>query len=427
MTSSQPRSASPNKTVCILLQSHYEIDIRVKRKVEALLSAGYDIDVLALRSSFSKAKNYTVDGVNVYTIGLGRKRGSLARYAFEYIAFFLWVVFKLPGLMKRRNYSIIDVNNLPDFLVFAAAYAKRKGAKVVFDMHEITPEFYMSKYRMKENSLLVRFLKWVERKSMRFADHVITINHPIQQLLETRGLDASKSTIIMNCVDEEFFAGAANSRIARGSETKRPRFVMMYHGTLTHIYGLDLAIQAFGQVQKQMADAELWILGGGTQKPQLEELALRLGVGDKVKLLGTVLPEEIPAWLNQCDVGVLATRQDTFLDLSFSSKLSEYIITGKPVIASRLKTIRYYFSEEALAYFTPEDTGALAQQMLNLYQDEARRTRLTRQAKREFEPIRWELMKERYLKMMADTITGSAATVRQGAKAPRLGGEVLSR
>jgi len=43
--------------------------------------------------------------------------------------------------MRKRHYAVIDVNTLPDFLVFAAASAKWMGAKIVLDMHEITPEF----------------------------------------------------------------------------------------------------------------------------------------------------------------------------------------------------------------------------------------------------------------------------------------------
>src|SRR5260221_5185196 len=190
------------KSVCILLQNHYEIDIRVRRKAEALVAAGYSVAVLALQSSYSKSKTYTLEGVNVYTVSLGKKRASLLRYLYEYLAFFVWAFFKLGSLRRRKQYAIVDVNNLPDFLVFAAAWAKWKGAKIVFDMHEITPEFYISKYKMAENSWIIRLLKWVEKASFKFADHVITINEPIQRLLESRGLAPAKSTVIMNSVDE---------------------------------------------------------------------------------------------------------------------------------------------------------------------------------------------------------------------------------
>ena len=81
---------------------------------------------------------------------------------------------------------MVDVNNLPDFLVFAAARAKRKGAKIVLDMHEITPEFYISKYGIAEDSWPVRVLTSIEQRSLRFANHVLTINDPIQDLLRAR-------------------------------------------------------------------------------------------------------------------------------------------------------------------------------------------------------------------------------------------------
>jgi glycosyltransferase involved in cell wall biosynthesis len=399
------------KSVCLLVQNYYEIDIRVRRKAEALVAAGYNVDVLALTSSFSNEKSYVLEGVNVQTLSLGKHRGSLVRYIFEYVAFFLWCFFKLFGMMERRRYSIIDVNNLPDFLVFAAAYAKLRGARIVFDMHEITPEFYMSKYKIGEGSLLVRLLKVIEKASFKFANQVLVINEPIGKLLEGRGLAPSKTTVIMNSVDESLFVSALNTPSPKPSEGK---FIMMYHGTLTHIYGLDIAIKAFNIAQKEMPGAELWILGGGPSKAMLEELARKFGLETRVKFVGNVLPHEVPQWLARCDVGVLATRRDIFLDYSFSNKLSEYILMGKGVICSRLNAIRHYFSEEALAYFEPNNAEDLAKQIARLYKNPEIARRLAERAKLEYLPINWDVMKRRYLKLvgrMTGTELGSPAAI----------------
>jgi glycosyltransferase involved in cell wall biosynthesis len=394
-------ASSTMKSVCILLQNYYEIDIRVRRKAEALVAEGYTVDVLSLHSSHSAARESVVEGVNVYTFSLSKERGSKLRYVFEYFSFLLWTLFKLARLMKQRRYSVVDVNNLPDFLVFAAAFAKWKGAKVVFDMHEITPEFIMSKYDVGEGNWQVRLAKMIERASMRYADHVITINEPIQRLLETRGLAPAKSTVIMNAVDESMFASAAGAPVPAKAAASTAKFVMMYHGTLTRIYGMDIAIEAFGLVQNEMPDAELWILGSGPDKSLLEDLARQNGLESRVRFLGTVLPNEIRAWLNRCDIGVLATRRDVFLDFSFSNKLSEYIIMGKAVICSRLKAIGHYFSADSLAYFEPNAPRSLSQQMLRLYRDKELRARLAAKAKEEYAPIAWEVMERRYLDMMA--------------------------
>lgn len=392
------------KTVCVIVQNHYESDIRVIRKVQALLAAGYGVDVLALASSGAKSRQYVLDGANVYTISLGKKRGSLARYAFEYVAFFLWSFYKVSTLMAKRHYSIIDINNLPDFLVFASVYARLRRAKVVFDMHEITPEFYISKYGIGEKSLTVGLLKLVEKASFSLADRVITINKPIEDLLVRRGMRREKSTIVMNSADDSMFA-AAESSAPKDRSAASPQFLMMYHGTLTRIYGLDIALSAFSQAQDQMPGAEFWILGNGPERKSLEDLSRQLGLENKVKFLGTVRPQEIPAWLHQCDAGILPTRQDVFLDFSFSNKLSEYVIMGKPCAISRLKAICHYFSEDALAYFEPGNVTDLARQMVSLYRNPDLRTNLARTAKLQYAPIAWEVMKDRYLQMM-DSLAG---------------------
>jgi|SRR5208337_2226541 len=400
------------KSVCIVLHNHYEIDVRVTRKAEALISAGYDVDLLALRSKYSESKDYDLGGVHVHTIALGKKRGSLVRYAFEYLIFFLWAFYKVSVLHNKKNYAVIDVNNLPDFLVFAGIYAKWRGAKIVFDMHEITPEFYISKYGIKPDSLVVSILEYIEKKSFDFADYVININQTIEDVLVQRGLTRSKSTIIMNCVDEEFFLASRGSDSPAAPQIQQPTFVMMYHGTVTHIYGLDIAIRGFAKVHQEMPGAEFWILGTGSEQKALQVLTEELGMTSKVRFLGLVRPQEIPQWMKRCDIGVLATRQDIFLNLSFSGKLSEYIIMNKAVIASRLKTIHYYFSEDALAFFEPHNDADLASQMLSLYRDPARRHRMAQKALEEYSPIRWYVMKDRYLQLMAEA-TGLSVETQQ--------------
>lgn len=386
------------KPVCMVVQNIYDIDPRVRRKAEALVAAGYSVDVLALRGD-NGDKCYQLNGVNVRTLSLGKKRGSLLRYLFEFAAFFFWVFIRVPLQMMRRRYGVIDVNTLPDFLIFAPIIAKWMGAGLVLDMHEIAPEFYMSKYRCTPGSVAVRVVTYLERVSMRFADRVITINEPIEDLLASRGLSRSKSTIIMNAVDEARFAGYTNSP-GTAERVDPTRFVMMYHGTLTRIYGLDIAVRAFALAHAQMPGAELWILGSGPEKNNLADLARTAGIQTKVRLVGQVDASEIPDWLNQCDAGILPIHQDIFLDFAFPNKLPEFIVMGKPVLISRLKTIRHYFSDEALAYFDPSNPADLAKQMVRVYGDSQLRFRLVQKARTEYAPMRWELMKKRYVGMI---------------------------
>lgn len=394
------------KPICLVVQMIYDIDVRVRRKAEALVAAGYSVDVLAIRAT-DGLKRYSLNGVNVRTISLAKERGSLTRYLFEYTFFFCWAFIRLTLDAFRRSYAVIEINTLPDFLVFAAALAKLTGAKVVLDMHEITPEFYISKYGMTKNAWSVRLLQLIEKVSMNFADEVLTINKPIEDLLVSRGLRRAKSTIIMNSADETRFAGNWAASTERGANPQE-KFVMMYHGTLTNIYGLDIAIEAFALAHAEMPGAEMWILGSGPQKSMLNELAEARGLGSKVRLVGHVSPSEIPSWLSQCDVGILPIRQDIFLDYAFPNKLPEFVTSGKAVLVSRLKTIRYYFSESALAYFEPNQPSDMAVQMVRLYQSPPLREEFRLKAKQEYEPIRWALMRQRYVDLI-DKLVGAEA------------------
>ena len=405
------------KSICIIVQAWYDADVRVRRKADALVEAGYSVDVLALRPDGGQ-KHYVLNGVNVYTVPLGKQRGSLARYVFEYTWFFLWAFLKTPLLMMRRHYLVIDVNTLPDFLIFAPVVARWMGAKLLLDMHEITPEFYISKYGIAENSWIIRLLKYQERISFNFADKVVTINEPIQNLLAERGLPRSKSTVVMNAADEARFAPTGQVGPDARSSSQPARFVMMYHGTLTRIYGLDIAIEAFALAHQEMPGAELWILGSGPESGPLASLVELRQLSSKVKLPGQVPAADIPRWLSRCTVGILPIRQDVFLDFAFPNKLPECIISGKAVIISRLKAIQYYFSDRALAFFEPNSPKDLASQMIRLYRDPGLQNRLAERAREEYSAMRWELMKDRYLTLIKEMIGPAGARAGQPAASP---------
>ena len=382
-----------SKRICIIVQNYFDIAPRARSEARCLVERGDVVDVIALRMENNPHEEYDLDGAHVLTIPISKKRASKWRYILEYVGFFVQAAVVVTRRMFKYHYDVVQVCNLPDFLVFAASMPKLMGAKVVFDMFEIMPEFYISKYDVGEDHPIIRILTWQEKLCVRFADRVIVINDPIKEVLEARGVFPDKMTVVMNSADDRLFAGEQS---IQGDRTDG-RFVMMYHGTLTPLYGLDIALRAFARASPQLETAEFWILGDGPQRARLESLVLELGLAEKVRFVGVVPQQDIAAWLAQCDVGVLATRQDQFLDLSFSSKLPEYIVMGKPVIVSRLETIRRYFSEDALAFFDPHDEADLARRMVELYENSDRRRELAECAAQEYAPIDWSVMKRRYL------------------------------
>lgn len=90
---------------------------------------------------------------------------------------------------------------------------------------------------------------------------------------------------------------------------------------------------------------------------------------------------------------------------------------GKGIISSRLKAIRHYFSETAFAFFEPNNPSDLAREMLRLYQNPRLRLQFAEKAKQEYAPIRWAVMKQRYLVLMGHLV-GSQRDAKQESPAP---------
>src|SRR5436190_24278694 len=96
------------KSICMLLQNQYDVDMRVRRKAEALVAAGYSVDVLALRGAKAQ-KTYTLAGVRVHTLALGKKPRALARYASESVALRLWALLWVTFQEPRERSALLEV------------------------------------------------------------------------------------------------------------------------------------------------------------------------------------------------------------------------------------------------------------------------------------------------------------------------------
>src|SRR5204862_5252556 len=123
----------------------------------------------------------------------GRKsRGSALSYLIEY-ADFVWRSRRLVARHRALSgLRVVHIHTLPDFLLWAALPAQRRGARVVFDMHEIFPEFVAAKFRGPVGALAAWLARRIERWARRHADLTITVNRPIDELLAARPAGGSR-------------------------------------------------------------------------------------------------------------------------------------------------------------------------------------------------------------------------------------------
>jgi len=343
--------------VCHLAYTFYESDNRVLRYAESLASRGDSVDVIALRRPGSPTRAQ-LNGVQIHRL---QQRNVNERQAWAYllkIAIFTIRSAVVLGLRHiSKPYDVVHVHNIPDFLVFAALVPKLLGARVVLDIHDIVPELYAGKFGLNSMSPVPKMLLKVERASARFADHVIVANHLWQDKLVQRSVPAGKCTTLMNYPNTTLFCATAGPRRVTG------RFLMLYHGTLNHHQGLDIAVDAFAKVARTMPTAELHIYGEGPARPGLVEQVTRLGLDGRVSLLNSVPLSEIARVVASADVGIVPKRADGFGNEAFSTKVLEFMACRVPVIVARTKVDDHYFSDRVVRFFEPGNADDLAAQM----------------------------------------------------------------
>ncbi|MGD0260553.1 MAG: glycosyltransferase family 4 protein [Verrucomicrobiota bacterium] len=347
----------------MVAHSYYPNDPRVRREAEAMVRQGHRVEVICLRRA-NQASVESVAGVDVFRLAVERKRGSALRYIFEYCAFFILAFARLSARSLKQKYSVVVVHNMPNFLVYVSLLARARGARVVLDIHDPMPEIYMDHHSVGARHLCVYLLRLEERIGCLGAQYLMTVNEPMRERLVQHGLSRKHVAVLLNLPDERIFPPSASRSSPCGADHP---FTLIYTGTVSSRYGLDLAIRGVKSLVRSIPSIRMLIVGDGPDRPRLKVLAQEAGVGDRVVFRDFLPLEEVPALLSECQVGISTHPDGSFWDLYFSTKVVEYMRVGLSVVSSRTRGIVHYFDDSAIFYYRPGDMEDFCRQVKLVY------------------------------------------------------------
>jgi glycosyltransferase involved in cell wall biosynthesis len=231
-----------------------------------------------------------------------------------------------------------------------------------------------------------------------FADAVVTVHEPYRREMIARGTRETKVSLVMNSLDEELLPPAAPR------EKVLPRIV--YHGTITPSYGVELLVHAAARVVDEIPDLRVEIIGEGDGVPELREKVSQLHLSNHVAIEGEYIPHrEALARVNGASVGVVPNLPTALNRFALSSKLFEYVALGVPVVSADLPTIRAHFSADEIQFFQPGSAESLADALLAILLDPNRSAALVERARRRYQPYRWDVSAGQYLAIL-DRLSG---------------------
>lgn len=380
------------RTVAVVRCAYFPQDPRVHKEVSALVEAGFRVLVLCLRMP-GEPLDETRNGVRVLRMNRPHRRGSIAKRMGLYMSFLAWAARQLFRAHRREPLSVVQVNTLPDFLVFCAVPVKLLGARVVIDLHELLPELFGSEYGGRLRPVLMKALVIVERACIAFAERVICPGTSYLEVYRARGAPTAKFTIVYNVPDEELF---------RREETERESRVLVAHGSVIERYGFDVIVKSMPRIVQAFPDAVLEVIGDGEHLPAIRRIAEELALGDHVRFVGRVPLEEMSRRLQRATVGVVATVRSPFTDCILPNKVYELAALGVPIVSSDIRGLMGHFGSGAILTFESGNADDLAEKVIALLGSPEARATLADRAYAVYDPIRWSRNKRDYQRIFTD-------------------------
>lgn len=267
--------------------------------------------------------------VKIYTIPRPLS-SSLPLKIFNLISYLLREYRLLTNTLKEEKYDIIQVRN-SIFEALLAVYIKRKH-KIPFVFQYSFPIYdTRHAYKFTRSFLKYTLFRYILRK----ADLIFPISKWMEEELAKEGIPKSKMMPLPMGVNPELFAPNKDGTKIREKYNLNDAQVILYTGTMDKIRETDIIIRAFSKIRKYKDNVKLLMVGEGDDKPNLEELASKLGIQDDVIFTGQVSYFDIPYFIAAADVCLCPVPPLDIYKVSTPTKMFEYMVMKKPVVANR--------------------------------------------------------------------------------------------
>ncbi len=394
-----------SKRICFIRHGNFPACPRLKKEASALAEAGFFLDVICLRKPGEKIFE-KFGKIRVFRLPIDHKRFGLSRYFIEYLSsFFIFQTFLLL-LFCINRYRVIQVNTMPDFLVFTTIIPKLLGSKIVLDLHEPTPELWVTKYGQKF-SALYKLQRSIHRYAISYANHCISVTDTHSRYLQTcYSINPDKLTVIENVCDSSFEEYAKNYKPVKPSNQA---FKLIMHGAIEKRYGHEVAIRALDLLKDTIPNLQVLIIGSGAYENDLKNLVDLLELNDSVKFLGFVPKDILLKNIMEADVGLVTMDKSPYSELIETNKMYEFMAMGKPVIISNLGLLVEKFGHENFQFFNPGDHHDFSRCIHELYFDKERRNEISRNAYNTYKKYEWKKIQSKYLKVI-ESLAKAGAT-----------------
>jgi glycosyltransferase involved in cell wall biosynthesis len=360
-------------------------DRRVWQESRTLVDAGYDVTVICPQGlSYDEEPFVRQDGVDIHRYPLRPASGGPLGYAREYG---LALAHTMKGALRLGRFDIVHACNPPDLLFLVAMPLKRRGARFIFDQHDLVPELYLSRFGRGED-LLYRATLLAERATFGLADVVISPNDSYRQVALERGGKRPEDVFVVRSGPalDLFEPVPADEGLKHGAQ-----HLLCYLGVMGPQDGVDYALRSLAHLRDGLGrdDWHAAFVGDGDRFDAMRALAHELGLDERVTFTGRVSDRVLVRYLSTASVCLAPDPLNPLNDVSTMNKIMEYMAMGRPIVAFDLKEARVSAGDAAV-YATPNDEEIFAALVAQLLADPGERAQHGEAGRARARELSWE-------------------------------------
>lgn len=397
--------AGPRHVLIVVQNLPVPLDRRVWLECRALTAAGYEVSVICPKGPGDPG-HAVVASVHLYKYRPPPAARGPAGYAWEFAYCWLRTAWLSLRVWRRRRFDVLQACNPPDTYWLLARAWRPRGVRFVFDHHDLNPEVFLSRFGEPAGTggrAQLAMLRWLERRTFRTADRVVSTNESYRRIAQQRGgVDPEHVAVVRSGPD----TAAMRPVVGRAELRAGGAHLVVYLGVMGPQDGVGTVLEVAYRVVRGhgRTDVRFALLGFGDCLDELRRRCTEMGLDDVVTFTGRVGPVEITDYLSTASVGLCPDPSNPLNDVSTMNKTMEYLAFGLPVLTYRLpETV---VSAGACAvYVEPGDLPGLADALVELLDDAERRAELgsagRRRAERELD---WRPQARAYVQVFDDLL-----------------------
>lgn len=404
---------NPRPHVLIIVQNlPVPLDRRVWLECQALRDAGYEVSVICPKGPDDPSYELHQD-VHLYKYRPPPEASAALGFALEFVYCWFRTAWLSLRVARRRRIDVIQACNPPDtFWALARLWRLATGGRTrfVFDHHDLNPELFLSRFGAPTTGTArVQFglLRWLERRTFRAADRVISTNESYRGIAVQRGGVPRAHTAVVRSGPD-----TARMRPLRPDPGLSPEgtTLLVYLGIMGPQDGVDVVLHVADQLLRAGRRIHVALLGFGDSFDSLVALSRELGIDRHVTFTGRADADTIARYLSAAAIGLSPDPYSPLNDVSTMNKTMEYMAYALPVVAFDLTETRVSGGDAAVYVdhggSREEAVARFAEAVAALLDDQEGRERRGLSGRRRAEQVLdWEQQRLAYLSVY-DELTG---------------------